>query len=72
LANAELRAAKSAAHAAFDPLWKSHGNKGAARARAYRWLAQEMKMRPENCHIGMFDLDQCRAVVALVVAREFA
>jgi hypothetical protein len=66
LANAALRKAKSAAHAAFDPLWKSRSMK---RGEAYRWLARELGISSANCHIGMFDIDACRAVVAAVKAR---
>lgn len=63
LANAELRAAKSAAHIAFDPLWKDgHMN----RTEAYIWLAKNMEIHRDTCHIGMFDLEQCAKVVALV------
>lgn len=64
IANAELRRAKSAAHAAFDPLWQ--GRRSMRRRDAYLWLAQELRIEPEDCHIGMFDLDQCRAVIAAV------
>lgn len=63
LANAELRRAKSAAHAAFDPVWQSTRMR---RSDAYHWLAQELRIDPKDCHIGMFDLDQCRAVIAAV------
>jgi len=63
LANAELRRAKSAAHAAFDPFWQAAGMR---RRDAYLWLAQELRIEPAGCHIGMFDVDQCRAVVAAV------
>lgn len=66
LANRELRAAKNAAHAAFDPLWKS---RAMSRHDAYSWLARALRITPENCHIGMFDVDQCRAVVAVVEER---
>ncbi len=62
LANAELRAAKMAAHAAFDPLWR---NGGMSRSSAYAWLSRELGVAPQNCHIGMFDVDACRAVVAV-------
>jgi hypothetical protein len=65
LANAELRRAKQAAHAAFDPLWKS---RSMSRHEAYRWLAGELGISFENCHIGMFDVDGCRAVVSAVRA----
>ncbi|MDR3087251.1 MAG: DUF3268 family zinc-finger domain-containing protein, partial [Azoarcus sp.] len=63
LSNAELRRAKQAAHAAFDPLWKS-GRMN--RKEAYAWLAGELSVSAENCHIGMFDVDACKAVVAIM------
>jgi len=66
LANAELRAAKQRAHAAFDPLWKS---KQMARASAYKWAAGALGIPRENCHIGMFDVDLCNRLVAAVRAR---
>lgn len=66
LANAELRKAKSAAHAAFDPLWRS---RLMGRRQAYAWLAKELGISTANCHIGMFDVDACRAVVAVVKGR---
>lgn len=65
LANADLRAAKQAAHAAFDPLWR--GTKW-RRSAAYRWLAQQMGLPAKQCHIGMFDANQCARVVAIVEA----
>lgn len=67
LANAELRRAKQRAHAAFDPLWKS----GTMRRKdAYAWLAGAIGVAKQNCHIGMFDVDACRATVAAVGARQ--
>lgn len=62
LANAELRAAKSKAHRFFDPLWREHKrfkNRGAA----YAWLAKKMNLPMSQCHIGMFNVEQCREVV---------
>lgn len=67
LANAELRRAKQQAHFAFDALWKSGEM---TRARAYRWLADALHVEPEQCHIGMFDVEQCVAVVAAVARRK--
>lgn len=61
LANAELRAAKMEAHAAFDPMWKSGAKK---RGGAYAWLADALEMDKKQCHIGMFDVADCRRVVA--------
>lgn len=70
LANAELRAAKVHAHAAFDPLWKrkiaeAGSTKHEARDAAYTWLANQLSVRRSRCHIGHFDLDQCRRVVEI-------
>ena len=61
LANAELRRAKQMAHAVFDPLWR--GRAGFARSLAYAGLARELGIPGEACHIGMFDVEQCRRVV---------
>lgn len=63
LANAELRAAKQAAHAAFDPIWTGGRWR---RQDAYEWLAEQLGIDRAACHIGMFDVDQCRAVVRIV------
>ena len=63
LANAELRAAKSAAHAAFDPMWKDGKKK---RGSAYAWLADALGIDKRDCHIGMFDVETCRRVVEIL------
>lgn len=60
LANAELRAAKMAAHASFDPIWKSGEKK---RGSAYAWLADALGIDKKHCHIGMFDVADCKRVV---------
>ncbi len=62
LANAELRKYKVAAHDAFDPLWKT---RRFLRSGAYAWLAKQMHIPIEKTHIGMFDVTQCKQVVAL-------
>ena len=68
LANAELRAAKMAAHAAFDPLWRRKierdgCSKGHARRAGYAWLAEQLGLPVEKTHIGYMNLDECRRVV---------
>lgn len=63
LANAQLRKAKQAAHAALDPLWLS-GPKG-KRSLVYKRLAAAMGLPESECHIGMFDIEQCERVVKL-------
>lgn len=70
LANAELRRAKSAAHAAFDPLWKAKikrekVRKGKARGLGYQWLAEQLGIEAADCHIGMFDVATCQRVVEI-------
>lgn len=56
LADAELRAAKSAVHAELDKLWPGGGM---TRGRAYALLAKAMGMNKDQCHVGLFDLEQC-------------
>lgn len=68
LANAELRIAKQAAHAAFDPLWQrkiaaTGCSKSHARKSGYRWLAEQLAIDFKLCHIGYMNLDECRKVV---------
>jgi hypothetical protein len=60
---AETRRARSAAHAAFDPLWKRGSM---ARRDAYQWLASLLGIDPEDCHIGMMDAETARRIPALV------
>jgi hypothetical protein len=65
LANAELRAAKQSVHYALDPLWKSGEMK---RSAAYAMLAEALQLAPQNCHIGMFDVQTCEAAVVALRA----
>ena len=69
LANAELRELKKQAHEYFDPLWqrkmKQGYSKGKARRLAYQWLSEEMGTDICDTHIGMFNVTQCKRVIAL-------
>ena len=67
LANAELRSAKMAAHAAFDPLWSGGRMK---RSQAYGWLAKQLGKPKKETHIGWFDLESCRRVVRICASDE--
>lgn len=62
LADADLRKAKSAAHAAFDPIWKSGEMH---RRNAYDWLSKKLGIKFKDCHIGMFDIATCEKVVRI-------
>lgn len=68
LADAELRAAKHAAHTVFDPLWQRKiREQGAtwadARKAGYQWLAFQLNIPFAETHIGMMDVQQCKRVV---------
>lgn len=48
----------------------SHGRnykcwKNACRNKAYQWLSEAMGIPKHQTHIGMFDIEQCKRVVAL-------
>jgi ssDNA-binding Zn-finger/Zn-ribbon topoisomerase 1 len=66
--NKETKEARMAAHTAFDSLWRP---KGAVFARqdAYKWLAEELGISSDKCHIAMFDRETCQKVQALCIAR---
>ncbi|WP_418131431.1 zinc-finger-containing protein [Variovorax sp. 278MFTsu5.1] len=66
LANAELRALKSRAHARFDPLWKQGGM---SRSEAYAWAAEALAIPQNEMHIGMFDGARCEQLIAAIAAR---
>lgn len=63
VANSKLRSARMATHKLFDGFWKETGMK---RYHAYADLADEMKITKDECHIGMFDVDQCKKVQSIV------
>ena len=66
LADAGLRAAKRNAHDAFDPIWREGEM---SRGKAYSWLAEQLNVPKEDCHIGMFDIQQCMKVVRFCMLR---
>lgn len=61
-ANAELRALRSRAHRVFDPIW-ALGSK--SRSSAYRWLSQQMQLESDECHIALFNVEQCLKVIEI-------
>jgi len=63
LANRPLRAARMAAHTAFDKLWQGGDM---PRWAAYKWLRGMMNMPRDECHIGQFDETQCAQAIAHV------
>lgn len=66
LADHDTKNARKAAHAAFDPIWKS---KQLKREEAYRWLAAQLDIERWRCHISWFDAALCKQVVKLCLQR---
>lgn len=69
-AGKETRAARTAAHAAFDPLWQKRQrlsgiSKHHARGKGYKWLAAELGVEPKDCHIAQMDAATARRVVEI-------
>ena len=60
LANAELRAAKRAAHVAIDGLRQ---DRAISRIEAYSLLARHLGIHRDACNIALFDVNECYAVV---------
>jgi|WetSurMetagenome_2_1015567.scaffolds.fasta_scaffold1201624_2 hypothetical protein len=67
MANAELRQARSNAHAWFDRIWQA---REMSRSKAYAWLAKRLGLPVEKAHIGMFDAEMCRRVVEACMERQ--
>ncbi|HEU6456151.1 MAG TPA: zinc-finger-containing protein [Roseateles sp.] len=66
LADEELRAARIAAHKAFDPIWQ---NELMSRSAAYAWLAEELGVARTDCHIGLLSLQDSWRMRDLVWSR---
>ena len=59
LANPRLRSLRKGAHKCFDELWESDLM---SRKEAYIWLAEQLQIPVEECHIGLFTVKQCQKV----------
>ena len=65
LANRETRLMRQMAHAAFDPIWNGTH---ISRNDAYGALTYSLAIPKDQCHIGMFDVEQCERVYKFVSA----
>jgi len=63
LVDGRTHAARIAAHAAFDPLWREDGF---GRSEAYRLLAEELGIPGEQCHMGQMTLPLLKLVPGAV------
>lgn len=66
LAKKDLRRKKLMAHNCFDKLWKSYRMK---RCEAYQWLADNLNINKNKCHMGLFDIDTCNKVIGLAISK---
>ena len=62
LANIVLRLKRQETHRVFDGYWR---RKNWSRSRAYRWLAEQLKIPENDAHIGNFEMDDCEKVIRL-------
>jgi hypothetical protein len=72
-AGPETIKARSAAHAAFDPLWRRKMARDGcsqkeARQAGYAWLASQPDMPQSECHMARFNAAQARKVVEICAA----
>ena len=70
MAKPELRKLRMEVHRLFDPMWKpkykGNGKSQMTRSEAYRWLMDTMGIEKAKAHIGMFDEEQCRKLIAVL------
>lgn len=57
----ELRLWRIVTHYVFDKLWHKSGN----RKKTYTWLSRILKIEESDCHIGMFDSEQCKKTIEI-------
>lgn len=73
MANKETRKARNMCHKLLDPLWKEKWewdykswSKWEERKRLYRILAKEMKIKYDDMHFWMFNIEQCREAYLII------
>lgn len=49
----------------YGMIWKKHIPNTSNRNKAYLWLSSQLGIPHEVCHIGMFDVDNCKRVIEL-------
>ena len=68
-----VREARIRAHAAFDLLWKPRSPwqvkpPPMSRKAAYRWMQEALNLSKDEAHIGLFTVERCEALIAVVGA----
>lgn len=59
----ELRIWRVYTHKVFDSLWHKSGD----RKKTYRWLAKQLNIEFEECHIGKFDSKMCKLAIEVCI-----
>lgn len=62
LAKPKLRALRHKVHAIFDSFWRGE-HKTMKRTEAYKWLAAELSIPADKCHIAMFNQEMCHKAI---------
>lgn len=70
-AGPDTRRLRSRVHALFDPLWQAKMQrdgvrKGKAREAGYEWLAAQLGLQREDCHVSHMDAATCRRAIAIL------
>lgn len=69
LPGSELAQLRAEAHNALDVHWQFAGEnrraRDLARALVYQWLARQLRIPVDECHIGMFGKEECRRTIEL-------
>jgi hypothetical protein len=59
--NDEDKKYRSLVHAQIDPLWQNQErSKKRARGSVYGWLQRILNLTSDECHIGMWNAEQCK------------
>lgn len=69
-ANENLRKLRQQTHYEFDQLWKRKMERDGcssrqARNSGYKWLSEQMGICVEECHIALFNEDQCKEAIEI-------
>jgi hypothetical protein len=64
MAGGQLRLLRSQTHGMLDPLWRN--GHFPSRGVAYSWLAKEMEISTEACHVSMFDQNECLKAISIL------
>lgn len=63
--NKELRIWRIYVHKVFDELWHKKIKK--SREKAYIWLARMLNIDINDCHISMFNIEQCKSAIDICI-----